>query len=234
MIQARLLTSFPTTSPERPGEKRTIPSDPRVGILSSNALPPPTPSPRSSYLKFIVDYYDILPEALLMLHSHRYAYHQEDILLLLSKLNLKSASWAGAYCNINHAVWGYKEDPDRDWMRINWEDWLGEWLGDDYPPTRGDGRSFPHPVLERCCAQFVVGRDRVRKRPREFYEKALEVMYSAKDEEESRKMGLLMEWVWHMIFGEPQVVETTGEKEEREADEDQRANFEGRGDERRR
>ena len=82
---------------------------------------------------------------------------------------------------------------------------MGEWLGDEF--KAGEGKTFPHPILERCCAQFIVGRDRIRNRSKEFYEKALEVMYSAKDKEESRKMGLLMEWVWHMIFGESQIID---------------------------
>jgi len=82
---------------------------------------------------------------------------------------------------------------------------MGDWLGEDFPP--GEDKTFPHPILERCCAQFVVGRERIRRRSKEFYERALEVMYSAKDKEESRKMGLLMEWVWHMIFGEPQIID---------------------------
>ena len=71
----------------------------------------------SAYLKFIVDYYDSLPESVIMLHSHRYAYHQEDILILLENMKRKERSWKEEYCNINSAVWGFKEDPEREWMR---------------------------------------------------------------------------------------------------------------------
>ena len=61
----------------------------------------------TSYLKFIVDYYDSLPRSVIFLHSHRYAYHQEDLLVLLYRLDA-DRDWSGSYCNINHAVWGYK------------------------------------------------------------------------------------------------------------------------------
>lgn len=33
----------------------------------------------TAFLKFIIDYYDYLPTSMLFLHSHRWAYHQEDI-----------------------------------------------------------------------------------------------------------------------------------------------------------
>jgi hypothetical protein len=33
----------------------------------------------SAFLKFLIDYYDKLPPHMVFLHSHRWAYHQEDI-----------------------------------------------------------------------------------------------------------------------------------------------------------
>ena len=32
-----------------------------------------------------------------------------------------------------------------------------------------------------------------------------ERMYTCRSKEESRKCGLLMEWIWHHVFGEPAV-----------------------------
>ncbi|GMH91581.1 hypothetical protein TrVE_jg5536 [Triparma verrucosa] len=169
----------------------------------------------TSYLKFIVDYYDVLPRAVVFLHSHRYAYHQEDLLIVLHKLaergeELKDAGgWSDKYCNFNNAVWGYQEDTERSWMEQQWREWLVDWLG-DYSDVEGNGgRIYPHPVLERCCAQFIVGRDRIRLRSKAFWERALEVMYSVPEHpsEESRKMGLLLEWIWHGLFGEEWVID---------------------------
>jgi len=78
----------------------------------------------------------------------------------------------------------------------------------------GENGSLPSgggapPLLERCCAQFLVGRSRIRRRPRSFYEAALEQMAKHVDDDDaqagrtSRKWGLLMEWSWHVIFGAP-------------------------------
>ena len=56
--------------------------------------------------------------------------------------------------------------------------WLGAWLGPlgtngtgGGGGTNGTGGVGDAPlVLERCCAQFLVSRSRVRRRPRAFYE----------------------------------------------------------------
>ena len=149
-----------------------------------------------------MDYYDVLPRSVVFLHSHRYAYHQEDLLILLRRLDT-GRDWDEEYCNINHAVWGYGEDPSRSYFNSQWSSWLGSHLG------VGGSAPPPHPVLERCCAQFIVGRSRILSRPLSFYEEALGRMYDAEPHpsEESRRAGLLMEWVWHMVFGEGPVAD---------------------------
>jgi hypothetical protein len=123
-------------------------------------------------------------------------------------------------------VWGLKEDPQRLYLKQHWSEWLGKWLGG------AEGAPPPEPLLDRCCAQFVVHRDRVRRLPLAFYQEALGereegpqrlylcVCFESPDpvivrvdatdrmyrctggREESRLCGLLMEWVWHLIFGE--------------------------------
>jgi hypothetical protein len=131
-----------------------------------------------------------------LLHSHRYSYHQEDILTLLPRL---LDAGADSYCNINSAVWGHREDPSRSLLSRHWADWIGEHLGE----YEGDSPR----AMDRCCAQFLVTRGRVLARPVEFYERALEVLDRAEPgTEESREGGLVMEWIWHIVFGEDFVV----------------------------
>jgi hypothetical protein len=166
-----------------------------------------------------VDYYDSLPDAALFLHSHRYSYHSEDLLVLLWRLHGRVGgeerfSFSDSYCNINGAVWGTREDPGRSYLKENWDAWLGRHLGGYEPP-------FPV-LLDRCCAQFVAGRERIRSRPLSFYEEALAVVNEAEEgSEESRKKGLLMEWVWHVVFGESWVAEDVAELLPRVGDFDQ-------------
>lgn len=155
-----------------------------------HATPRNTANEASAYLKFIVDYYDRLPEFAIFLHSHRYAYHQEDLLSILNDLVPTH------YCNLNSVVWGNKEDPDRKLLYQDHRSWVEEFLG-PLPPL----------LLDRCCAQFVVHRDRIRSRPLAFYDKALAVALAAdeRDTEANRQLGLLFEWLWRFIFGEDPV-----------------------------
>ena len=52
----------------------------------------------TAFLKFVLDYYDELPVRMLFLHSHRWAYHQEDILVRgHSGIALETGSGQGAH-----------------------------------------------------------------------------------------------------------------------------------------
>ncbi len=57
---------------------------------------------------------------MIFLHSHRWAYHQEDILVLLANLRLGDSVSVQAdggvdrtdhavYCNLNRVMWGHRE-----------------------------------------------------------------------------------------------------------------------------
>ena len=120
-----------------------------------------------------------------------------DVLGLLADLDVASFD----YCNLNFAVWGTHEDPER---RLLYDDTHRPWLEAHLGP-------LPPLLFDRCCAQFLVTRDRVRARPRAFYEAALAHAYydveplPEGDKEANRQIGLLFEWLWHHIFGEPPV-----------------------------
>ena len=72
-------------------------------------------------------------------------------------------------------------------------------------------------LLDRCCAQFVVRRERVLHRPKAFYVEALQHAYydveplPEGDSEANRRLGLLFEWLWHYLFGEPPVAAELGD-----------------------
>jgi hypothetical protein len=176
----------------------------RVAQAGLHGVPRNTANEASAFLKFIVDYYDDLPEVMVFLHGHRYAYHQEDVLTLLDAI--EDPSTLPGYCNLNLAVWGLKEDPSRKPLYEEHKAWLEAWLG-PLPPL----------LLDRCCAQFVVRRERVLHRPKAFFEEALQHAYydveplPEGDSEANRRLGLLFEWLWHYLFGEPAVAAELGD-----------------------
>jgi len=168
---------------------------PELRDIANHSTPRNTANEASAYLQFIVDYFYDLPERMLFLHSHRYAYHQQDIVTLL--YDLKNAP--PEYCNINSAIWGTLEDPDRLFLyNSSHRSWLESYLG-----------PLPSLLLDRCCAQFIVHRDRIRARPLSFYQDALRIALDPsideENKEDNRQLGLFFEWLWHYIFGEPPI-----------------------------
>lgn len=166
-------------------------------VGDNHSTPRNTANEASAYLQFIVDYYDNFPpcSTFAFLHSHRYAYHQEDILTLLNDLHVDKNL---GYCNLNSAVWGTREDPERTLLYTHHRDFATQHLG-DLPPL----------LLDRCCAQFAVATDLILSRPKAFYEDALRLTLHPDlregDREPNRQRGLLFEWLWHYIFRQPPV-----------------------------
>jgi hypothetical protein len=170
-----------------------------------HAVPKNVASEATAYLTFIIQYYDNLPKSMVFLHSHRYSYHSEDLLILLPIMKAKIASgltdFVNEYCNINSAVWGVKEG-NRAALKTQWDSWMHEYLGSYNKET-----TWGIPVYDRCCAQFIVGRERILLRPKQFYVDALDMCNEATEgAEDSRTMGLTLEWIWHVVFGESHIV----------------------------
>lgn len=72
-------------------------------------------------------------------------------------------------------------------MRHAWEQFFGGWLG-----------PLPPRIAAPCCAEFIVSREAVRRRPKEFYAAALE--WIAASELHSKTIAISIEFIWHLIF----------------------------------
>lgn len=71
-------------------------------------------------------------------------------------------------------------------------------------------RFFPHqPIPPKvsgpCCAQFAVTRETVHRWPVSKYEQIRQFVWSAENGELSMKMGIVLEYMWHILFGKPPV-----------------------------
>ena len=53
-----------------------------------------------------------------------------------------------------------------------------------------------------CCAQFLVSRERILARPKVFYER-LAMWLQGSPRPGGPRRAMVMEYLWHMIFGEP-------------------------------
>ncbi|KAF2814698.1 uncharacterized protein BDZ99DRAFT_408047 [Mytilinidion resinicola] len=125
------------------------------------------------YLTYIIDHYDDLPDVSIFMHSHRYTWHNDDILdsdavVMLKRLN-RARVWREGYHN----------------MRCSWDpgcpDWMhpGEVEEDQFRQEQSQlAKSWselfpldevPSVLAQPCCAQFALSSERIRARPQASY-----------------------------------------------------------------
>ena len=118
----------------------------------------------SSYLTYLVKYYNRYPEYTLFLHGHNEAWHQ----IYNLKFILDNLRFTNAYQNINSV------SLDKSWrvrhmagLKLVWEELFRDELG-----------TMPEELHDRCCAQFIVHRDRITARSKEVFEDTLDYVYN--------------------------------------------------------
>lgn len=114
----------------------------------------------SSYLTYLVKYYDRYPQYTLFLHGHNVAWHQ----IYNMKFILDNLRITNGYQNINSISldksWRERHIPG---LKIVWEELFRDELG-----------TMPVEFHDRCCAQFIVHRDRITARSKEMFEETLD------------------------------------------------------------
>jgi hypothetical protein len=125
-----------------------------------------------------------------------------DTLPLIQRLNLdhvQKEGYASLRCNWQHCP-GAQVEPV-----------LGH--QDDFWDIKGLFASawtlfFPHETLPSavtgpCCAQFAVSRAAVHRLPIDKYEQIRQWIWTLEYEQASMKAGLVLEYMWHILFGKP-------------------------------
>lgn len=194
-------------------------------ILSENFNPNSTLSVPANngneamrYLSFIIDNYDSLPDFIAFRHGHGSAWHQRfDSATEINNLNLTTVRLRG-YQNFNcEGAWGCDEHiylaekqraenasnseanellSARSAIEVdaaiyeNWDSWFGV--------------PMPEDVTGPCCAQFAVTKEAVYRRTKEKYI-AWRQWLLITDLNRSLS-GMVLERLWHFIFGMPAVL----------------------------
>ena len=156
-----------------------------------------------TYMRFILMFWDHLPERMAFLHGHDRAWHQESYNMHYTLRNVCYKKHQYVSLNAFHPSKGPNPKYKPYWKIItsNWK-LVAPWLGKS-PPKNG--------FMDKCCAQFIVHRDRVKKRPKAFYEMILKTMsdpkknYLRASDGKHHGWDLIHFWeaIWHYIFGEP-------------------------------
>jgi len=162
----------------------------------------------SSYMRFILMFWDYLPEHLAFVHGHEKTWHQEGYTMSYILRNICFSKFEYASLNAYDSdAWrpikgskSYYNVIKKYWKIV--EPYLGAL------PKSG--------FKEKCCAQFVVSRDRIKARPRALYELILSQMidpekkYARAPHGKNNGWDLIHFWeaIWHYIMGENAIVNT--------------------------
>lgn len=160
------------------------------------------------YLTFVIDFYDELPDVAVFMHSHRDAWHNDEIfggdaveiLRRLSMPRVIREGYMNTRCNLlpgcpdwihPGAVVQDQEKQEEIMMARAW----GELFPDEPVPSA---------LGQPCCAQFALSRDRIRTIPRSrfiFYRDwLLQTDFS------DYIAGRIWEYLWQYVFtGQPVV-----------------------------
>ncbi|KAL0477982.1 hypothetical protein AKO1_002285 [Acrasis kona] len=143
------------------------------------------------YLKFIIDHYHNLPNHTIFLHGHgSESWHDTRLYRTIKNLDYNEE-----YKNLN---WHHHYDLERDWK-------------DEYEKTRDHwpevfvkyGIPFPERICYYCCAQFMVSKEAILRRPFNFYKEYYDWM--ADTQVDDYYTSRISEYTWHMVFGQDPV-----------------------------
>ncbi|KAK3111967.1 hypothetical protein LTR53_012241 [Teratosphaeriaceae sp. CCFEE 6253] len=179
---------------------------PNTSPIEKQNLPVNRGREASVYLTYIIHHYYDLPDYMVFIHGKRYQIHNDDPMLdtfpEIDRLNLDyvaAEGYTALRCNWMHCP------------RAQVEPELG--FADGFWDTRGlyaaaweaffPNTTIPTSVTGPCCAQFAVTRAVVRRWPLDKYEQIRQWMWAQEGDEASMKSGLVLEYMWHILFGKP-------------------------------
>lgn len=170
-----------------------------------------------AYLLYILKYYDRgLPDYTLFLHGHFTDWHQfYPIPFIVDLLNMdilpfkEDGSNGTGYYNVNNIAL------DQSWrtkymsgLHRMWTATTGSPSGHEKPSSPSSLSSslsaLPDTLHDRCCAQFIVHKQRILSRPKVLYERLLKYAMEKDelaDDGYHSEMSFYMEYIWHYILG---------------------------------
>lgn len=162
-----------------------------------------------TYLTFVIDHYDALPDYTAFIHANKDQWHN-DILgstsaAILKNLRLETIDrdgFANLRCSLDpgcpigiNPLAPTQIDIDAKDTRAYFADIYMELF--DVPPS-----GIPEHIGNVCCAQFVVSKKRILERPKKDYER-MRTWALESNSTDSFGVGWVMEKVWHITFGMP-------------------------------
>ncbi len=159
----------------------------------------------SSYLAYIIDNYNNLPDFIAFCHGHENAWHQDDTIINAIKKYNKTDS----FFTLNNPYFRnslYDDCP----LFVNenakkcWEDIK------DF--SKNIGLELPNKIEFTMCAQFIVKKECILSRDIKFYKRCYDWLLNQSILDDSRA-AILIEQLWYLIFThnaiEPKLISKT-------------------------
>jgi hypothetical protein len=149
----------------------------------------------SAYLKYIRDHYDALTTYTIFTHDEEYSWHHDGSLVDLISRKLSTIPETIKFINFNNRCTDSIKNDLWPTMKGYFDKYLAPYIG-----SRNQYGDWT--IGNRCCAQFIVHRDRIRRHPRKFYEDLYRYHITpTKDDPIGYAKGHLFEWTISLIFG---------------------------------
>jgi hypothetical protein len=181
-------------------------------VLTKNIDVPNKANEATSYLYYIINNYDNLPNNIVFIHDEDESWHHEG------KITENIYKWIDeyeknnrSYYEINNRYFNLSRPKKMqkniyNMFKIYW-DYIFESPINVYHNSPSTKRA--------CCAQFIVSKEVIRKRSIDFYNKIYNWLIENSNENGNKKdhrsdeysgyyMGMYLEWTWGNIFNPDQ------------------------------
>ncbi len=160
------------------------------------------------YLTYIIDYYHNLSDVNIFIHSHQFAWHNNELLELnavqmiqrLSSERVQREGYMNLRCNWDPGCPGWIHPGSiEDDVNKQEQPTLAKSWSELFPLD-----SIPSLLAQPCCGQFAVSGDRIRSLPLSRYVSLREWLLSTNKSDYIS--GRVFEYVWQFIFTGKNVV----------------------------
>ena len=174
---------------------------PIPSIVIDKTVVPNIANEATTYLYYIIKNYDTLPNHIIFIHDENTSWHHDG------KITEEIGTWIKEYERTGSTYYEFNNmdiDKPRDY-HTDAEKELWEQVFEKHVCAYKDAG----PLAGKCCAQFIVSKEQIRKHPKQFYQEyydwlientTAEANGSPDDMYSGFNTSRYAEWSWRFIF----------------------------------
>lgn len=154
------------------------------------------------YLSYIIDFYEDLPDISLFIHSHRFAWHTNDLFEndMVANIQRLIPQHVVRHGFLNLRCQWYPGCPR--WLdphtKVEDEEKREELIVSRVWPELFPVDALPENLAQPCCSQFAITRERIRSLPREEYLRLREWLLTSSLDD--YMTGRVFEYLWQYLW----------------------------------